>query len=241
MVGDERHDPDGWITFDGGIASHAAVAGPSNTPSETAAPVVIKFDEATGQQLNTQVQFNDQKNAVTPTYKLPWRHWRAEQQAMGAVEADRAATVAMLHTIHENYDVQAQPVHMVQTEKCVTVIASTAVAVGEISLPPCVPKQMSVQTKTEHPHAVKIHMQVMNPATDSVQTDATTVMRELDLWIIPEFKAPKPPPTAVADADAPSLWQWRGDETMHPFWAVRWMTDAECSDDAIVQLQNQVG
>ena len=54
-------------------------------------------------------------------------------------------------------------------------------------------------------------------------------VRERELCVIPEFKAPykKETTTAVADASPEWIWSETNAETMNPFWAVRRLTEKQ--------------
>ena len=109
--------------------------------------------------------------------------------------------------------------------------------VGALQLFPCVPKAMKVYKNSEHPFRVPIAVvrkekqkgTVTPPASsgengtvddaaiaaESLQEAQTTIT----YYVHPEWKAPK-------EMDHLNIfgvqeWEWAGDETMHPFWAIR--------------------
>ena len=66
-------------------------------------------------------------------------------------------------------------------------------------------------------------VQVMVGTDTSIESDAAGILRERDVCVLPEFKAPQPRNT---NDGCGVEWVWgqgRGD-TMTPFWAVRRMT-----------------
>ena len=212
----------------------------ANNDAMKCAPAVIRFDEKTGEQLNKQVNFEitstHKRSNATPV-KLPWRAWRENNASLGASEADRASAVAALQNIHENYDMTDVPIELLTAADKISVVTTGKVKKGTIRLPPCVPKQSKVFDRSEHPHAVKFTTKVMQ-ATASC-ADAS-VLRECEFYVLPELKIPmkKQPTTNTAGADAETsavaaqqepewIWAQGGADTMHPFWAVRRLTDKQ--------------
>jgi len=183
---------------------------------------------------------------------VPWRIWLQHHgESLGAVEADKAAAVAGLHALHEKFDVASQQIEVFQTDKIPFMVFATAkVEPNTIWLPPCVPKQSKVYDKSEHPHAIAIQQRVVVSTEASITAGDVTVKRERTWYVTPEFKKPKLrdernaaacASTTGDDAALASLartdgvggdaavaddWEWgeNGEETMHPFWAVRRMT-----------------
>ena len=109
--------------------------------------------------------------------------------------------------------------------------------VGALQLFPCVPKAMKVYKNSEHPFRVPIAVVrketqtgiVTPPASSGVNgtvDDAAIAAESLQeaqttitYYVHPEWKAPK-------EMDHLNIfgvqeWEWAGDETMHPFWAIR--------------------
>jgi hypothetical protein len=110
--------------------------------------------------------------------------------------------------------------------------------------------------RSEHPHKISIQVKVVAAAAsdkkDSVEgrVSESTVERKSDFFVNPEFHPPQPkekpavaatgpnthPKKAVAAAEIgiawgclPAAWDWGpiGKITMHPFWAVRRMTEQQ--------------
>ena len=118
----------------------------------SSAPAVIRFDEATGKQIHLQVDFSFGKETRTPNiYKLPWRQWhRGVGKTMGETDADKAAAVAVLEGLHQNFPVDQEPIEMWVRDGVAYVIATGTVKPNEIMLPPSVLKQGKVLEKSEH-------------------------------------------------------------------------------------------
>jgi hypothetical protein len=129
------------------------------------------------------------------------------------------------------------PIELLTAADKISVVTTGKVKKGTIMLPPCVPKQSKVFDRSEHPDAVKFTTKVMQ-ATASC-ADAT-VLRQCQFYVLPELKIPmkKQPTTNTAGADAETsavaaqqepewIWAQGGADTMHPFWAVRRLTDKQ--------------
>jgi hypothetical protein len=260
LTKDERVSTESsWIDFSppvvvGGTGVVNTAPGLNSAPAlMNSAPVLIKFNEQTGVQLNKQLEFPapvSKAKAGNASIKLPWKEWCASGGAVGSLESDKSAAVALLHAIHDNFNLQDQPIDVyqklkdgVQLKGEYSVVTNEYVYTNVILLPACVPKQSKVHERTEHPHAVQMTVSVLKRVGDA---EKSTTQRTRTIWLIPEFQAPrlndvKP---AVADDvdDAPAVaeggdataavavvddWVWNehGDDTMHPFWAVRRLTE----------------
>ena len=255
-----------WIDFTGDTpATEAAVA--AGTKLCSAAEIIV-FDEKSGAVQNQQRAFEEVKKQKTKeNYGLPWREWLSDKSLMGATDADKGAVVTALHALHERFKISDQKIDVVLVDGQVRVVATEAVQVGEVLLPPCVLKPARIVEVTDHLHAVKLTVTVTR-ATDEEKTkkeeeeeeeeaqkkkkkqeeaqkkngtnvadkqkETSAVLRTKEFFVLPEFKHPKKKEsTAVADstkaAVADPVWMWGegGEDSMHPFWAVRRMTAAQ--------------
>jgi hypothetical protein len=183
---------------------------------------------------NQQLDFEKEKEKKIAIYKLPWKEWCLHKDGLGAMEADKASAVAVLHALHERFDVASQSIEVLHNEKenRTFVVAACKVAANAIVLPPCVPKQSKVLDRTDHPYAVKMIMHVMRSTEASVKSQAGNILRVRTFFVLPEFKIPekKQSNTAVAvqsTLDPEWIWSEVGGETMHPFWAVRRLTEKQ--------------
>jgi len=163
---------------------------------------------------------------------LPWREWFSFN-TLGAVEADKATAVAVLHGMHEAFDVTRYPIDIVTKSRQVRVVATSMIEPGELWLPACVPKQSRVLDATENPNAVRIDVVALRTAVAAANSPDGHVLRSKSFYVVPEFKQPKAvdPNTAVAaamkehfSADGKWLFADGGADTMHPFWGVRRLT-----------------
>ena len=158
---------------------------------------------------------------------------------MGAVEADKATAVAVLNNMHESFDPTITNVDVInQDGRKVCVVATENVPAESILLAPCIPRQSKVQEKTEHPLAVRVGVKTVRTTQDAIPNDAGKVRTERDFWLLPEFKAPSERTTAAAvagsSASTPTIeWLWGEGppETMHPFWAVRKLTQQQLDQE----------
>ena len=138
---------------------------------------------------------------------LPWQQWHKENHDMGAVEADKASAVAVLHTLHAYVDVTAEKVKIMQDKGGnVRVYATADIPAKTIAFPPCIPRASKVYEKAEHPCAVRIQVQLTDSTKKHVRKDPQRIMRETQVVLMPEFSAPKFKETqaAVAGSNASS-------------------------------------
>jgi hypothetical protein len=195
-----------------------AVADPT---SAAVAANVIYFDELTGIAQNAQVSFDPLKqktpgekaqSTTTTARKLPWREWNSGMgSVMGDAAADKAAAVAVLHSLHARFDVCKEQIDVWQVGSGKRVNATHDAEANAILLPPVVPRQSKVLERSEHPWAQHIEVRVRNCAED----DDGTLMRTATFYMNPEFTPPHaiegppavaaaPPPTPKAPPPAPT-------------------------------------
>ena len=241
-----------WICFKKDAEPGQAIPTAVETSS---APSVIKFDEITGTQLNTQVDFGVPSEEKKQAHKLPWREWRSGiGSSLGQTEADKSAAVAILHGLHGCFAVDLEPIEVWQQEGNTFVTATRKAKAYDIMLPPCVPKQSKVLERSEHPHAVGINLRVIRPTGQCAEGQEGQILRTATYFVNPEFKTPKRKEAkaapAVAEARASQLkgdesddeWVWGplGEQTMNPFWAVRRMTQKQLATQAALTAPGKV-
>ena len=194
----------------------------NNVPSS--ATNIPQFDEQSGARLIAEEGFPDQ-NTVTknPLLVLPWRQWH-KQNTLGALEADKAAAVAVLHGLHENFDVTIQDIDIMYSDSKPKVVALKATESESIWLPACVPKQSKVCESSENPNAVSLFVTVLRSAESAANSPEGHILRSREFKIVPEFKVP----TRASSESKPAVCVedgWTFDDgspdTMHPYWAVR--------------------
>ena len=209
--------------------------------AHSSAANIIMFDEFTGTRLTSEANYGEaqtQPASETTAAALPWREWFSFN-TVGAVEADRASAVAVLHGLHEAFDVTRYPIDLVVDKaanclvKQVRVVATSMIEPQGVWLPACVPKQSKVLEATENPNAVKIDVVALRTAVGAANSLDGHVLRCKSFYVVPEFKYPTlvGPNSAVSDSmkdtlsvDGKWLFQDGGPDTMHPFWAVRRLT-----------------
>ena len=158
---------------------------------------------------------------------------------MGVVDAEKATAVAALHNIHESWDILGQNIEIWSSANHHYVATTAKVNARSIYLPPCIPKQSVLYKRSDHPFAVEIVVKTMG----ATQEGHDGMQRATTLFAVPEFHPPRRKETtgdtaavestaaaesaAVAENTAlAEQWHWgeAGAETMHPFWAVRRLT-----------------
>ena len=220
-----------WILWEEDKPQLELTASSSFPGGYESAPSVINFDEATGDQLNRQMSFAlpTASKCVKATVKLPWREWRMGPGVLtGQNDADKAAAVAALHSLHEGVAVDVLPIEIWDGPNGAMVTATTKVKPNAIMLPPGVLKQGKVLDRSEHPYAVRVLMKAVRPVGQAGEDhEDGKILRVRTYFANPEFKAPKaiPPQSRKGDAPPEPEWEWQsGDHTMSPFWAVRRLT-----------------
>ena len=124
--------------------------------------------------------------------RLPWREWYSGVgSTAGTASADKSAAVAVLHSLHINFPVDAEPVDVMQLAGKHFVIATRQVKACEIKLPPCVPRQSQVWDHSENPFAVEMKVSFTLQAHQIAQQPAAGLTRSKTFFLNPEFKAPR--------------------------------------------------
>ena len=208
------------------------------------APVILTFDENTGARLNQQMEFPKEKPKIKKAvnHELPWREWlKGVGKPQGRVEADQATALAVLHGLHDTYPVDEEPIDVWQTDTHKYVAVSRDIEKGTLLLPPCIPKNMKVAVMSVHPFAVKIVVNQL-AVTEGAALDVQQSLPYATFFANPEWVSPdkassrsrKNKQETAADEEDTAVaddieWDWcRHDQiTMHPYWAVRRMTEKQ--------------
>ena len=126
-----------WIKF----GTPAKEPPPPTEPESAPVPIVVEYDERTGRQITTQVSLEKVTLPVEEKqWKLPWREWAKNDKNMGSLVADKAAAVAVLHTLHQHIPIESEWVEIWDKKGGQCVVTTGAVKSEAILLPPCVPK-----------------------------------------------------------------------------------------------------
>ena len=101
------------------------------------------------------------------------------------------------------------------------VTASEDLDPGALALPPCVPKTAKAYKNSVHPQRVAIVVTEKSAVAEATGKRKAAPQR-FTYYVHPEYKLPEESKEEVADDASPEVvaWEWKGDETMHPFWAV---------------------
>ena len=141
---------------------------------------------------------------------------------MGAKDADKVAMVAMSQSAHAQFNASSQIISVMQRDGKHFVVASADTPARSIVLLPCVPRACKVWDDAEHLSAARLKVQVMSGAA-KVSKDASTIVREHEFMVVPEFKVPQQKTAGDAAVAGEVEWVWGKSqpETMHPYWELR--------------------
>ena len=147
-----------------------------------------------------------------------------------------AAIQLVLYSLHARGRIDQAPldVSIDLTKNRKVVKSSEALPAGTLALPPCVPKTSSVLDKSVHPHRVPIVV-TEKPAVADANPDtrksvkATCEPKRAVYYVHPEYRMPEESKEKLDDAVASHVraWEFKGEETLHPFWAVERLTEGE--------------
>ena len=220
-----------WISFDEVAAKAKEAKAKSKSAPKAGAPLlpkVIQYDES-GRPVDfqeTRLEKEAEHDRLRDLVTVPWKEWCGSIVALNLDQqrADIAAITMVLRSIHYNGNVGGQAVVAtldLDSNKSLTVKAGRDVEMEELELPPCVPAVGRIHTTSTHPHRAAITV----THRDDQRTGCWTVAK---YYVHPEYKVPSDvtPETAVAEGVEPGtrIWQWRGDESLHPYWAVQRIT-----------------
>ena len=137
------------------------------------------------------------------------------------IKAAEAAAVFVLRNLHEQSKEECihLPIDVFWDHKgnTTTVVTTDSAECLGIKLHPCIPKAMKLKPTSAHPDRVRITVSYRSPEPSGSGSTATHTF-----YAHPEWKEPeggREEKHAVACEHRP--WKWVGDESMHPFWAVR--------------------
>ena len=210
----------------------------SSSASDGAKIHVIKFDEATGTKLTTQVEFAAKEQArktkeEEKPISVPWRQWFVTGSSVGHQEADMATAVAVMHGIHEHYPLTQTPIDVQMRNGKLFVKATKATEEATLWLPPCMPKSCKVVKESLSANRVRISVAITKTTKDNVKDDADRVLRKFQFYINPEWKSPK-------HEEQGQEWFWTGEESMHPFWSVRRLSAQELQKEQKERTEKKI-
>lgn len=190
--------------------------GEDQDPAKACLPRIIVHSEDSVDHRGEQGTYDHKEKPKVQWVKLPWKEWlnSAVAKQLDAVDADMAAITHVLHGLHVHEALLSAPLDVLQKEgadRTLRVKVTKDVGAEELWLPPCVPKSSKVFAQSSHPQRVPI-----------VVARQTTPLTVKTYYVVPEYKPPTDDTDASVEAthSGAKAWQFQGDETMHPFWAV---------------------
>ena len=247
-----------WLNF-AAVAEPKAKASPAGKKAakpeaavaERLLPRVILYDDATDAPMGAQdTREEEEKESAVALVWVPWKEWMASEVAQNLDEAASlgAAATLVLRSLHHKGNVHMQDIDVklnLETKQK-TVVAVAELKPDTLQLPPCTPVACGkVFTTSSHPLRVAIGISqrverqgptaAMRLSQKTSQEDpAESAIVKHTYYVHPEYKLPADatPDDAVASGVSPGTraWEWKGDETLHPFWAVQRLTADELSN-----------
>ena len=146
-----------------------------------------------------------------------------------------AAATLVLRSLHHKGNVHMQDIDVklnLETKQK-TVVAVAELKPDTLQLPPCTPVACGrVITTSSHPLRVAIGISQRVERRGPTPPGESAIVKHT-YYVHPEYKLPADatPDDAVASGVSPGTraWEWKGDETLHPFWAVQRLTADELS------------
>ena len=215
-----------WLNgWDKVAAPKPAVAGSS--PEAKLSPKVIEYDPSTGQPLTRQdTRKATEADAAGRQMEVPWREWAESAPArdLGKEASDQAAVLLVLRSLAAGSLENAKVKILIDPEKKSKVVtASEDMEANALELWPLVPSASRVYARCLDPRRVRV---TVCPRSADEETQKAAVAATY--YLVPEFKLPAL--EAVDDEEEGSVWgswQWTGQESLWPFWAVGRETSAE--------------
>ena len=227
-----------WLNF-AAVAEPKAKASPAGKKAakpeaavaERLLPRVILYDDATDAPMGEQdTREEEEKESAVALVRVPWKEWMASEVAQNLDEAASlgAAATLVLRSLHHKGNVHMQDidVKMNLETKQKTVVAVAELKPDTLQLPPCTPVACGrVITTSSHPLRVAIGI------SQRVERRGPTPPGESAIVKHTYYVNPECTWTLVASGVSPGTraWEWKGDETLHPFWAVQRLTADELS------------
>ena len=233
-----------WIDFasvedDKGKKKGANGTRPGQDESKVCLPRVIHHNEdffgkdGVGDQ--AQEALADDKPPEKTWISLPWKAWLRSDvgKNLDSEAADMSAVIMVLRGLHLSSEFVDLPIG-VQTKNDMAgkrVVAVADSEAGALVLPPCVPKSSKVLKDTQSHLRVPIVVTRLYTTTGISST----------YYVTPEWKTPQGDTEDLGEelGGNCTAWEFSGDETMHPFWAVARLTAQELLKRAAGNLQKR--
>ena len=135
----------------------------------------------------------------------------------------------MLNSLHTRGHIDQAPldVSIDWHTKRKVVNASEDLLGGSLAFPPCVPHTSRMYDKSWHPHRVPITVTERSAVAERkpdtrVRGKAACEPSQSFYYVHPEYMMPEENKDTIDDqaASHARAWEFKGDETLHPFWAV---------------------
>ena len=199
---------------------------------------MIMYDQVFGMPINAQDVRAAAEQEAAKIATVPWKEWLRGRvaQTLGEKTAHIAAINLVLHSLHTRGRIDEAPldVGIDLNSKRKVVKASEDLPKGTVALPPCVPHTSRVYDKSTHPHRVPIAVTERSAVTDGKPDTRKSVKGAYEpkrsvYYVHPEYRMPEESKEQLDDAVEPHVraWDFKGDETLHPFWAVERLTEDE--------------
>jgi hypothetical protein len=233
-----------WMVFTAPVDKTAR-----ESATQVLAPKLLQFDVDSGKLLNAQ-DVKQTTEKPKGEFQLPWRLWCNSDAALhlGEEKTDEDAIQMVLRLLHKENHIVREPIDVLfdETRNCKRVIVTADILQGQqLQIVPCVPKSGKSYKCSEHPQRIPItvvrRVKQANAVTQplsSKSTDTAVAVEPVEeveniYYVHPEWKTPKGtiPDAKQRDCGAEMEWDWAGDETMHPFWAVRRLTTTQMSKE----------
>ena len=158
---------------------------------------------------------------------------------MGQKFVDKAAIASMLENLHRQWDVSAVEVQMMSDAGKIYLVAGANMPAKSLMLPACSKGFKVHDVLNEHPMAVRVSVALSKGTCDDKPPGPKASQKSLgthppvDYLLLPELKVP----TAVAakpgegEGEGKLLYSKDDSESMHPFWAVRRITNAKLQEE----------
>ena len=219
------------------VAAQTTSAVAAGSAEAHASVKVLAFDPDSGTLLTEQVTFENKRGVKKLPIEIPWKAWHQENVDVGKSQADKAALASMLENLHRQWDASAVEVQMMSDAGKTYLVAGANMPAKSLMLPAC-SKGFKVHDVTnEHPMAVRVSVALSKGNCDhkppGPDASPKSLANRVDYLLLPELKVP----TAVAvkpgegEGEGKFLYSKDDSESMHPFWAVRRITNAKLQEE----------
>jgi hypothetical protein len=206
-------------------------------------PRVLSFDRDGGVRCQQETRAHEEVQKESKT--LPWQAWlnTSVKERTNAKDCFKSAALLVLGMLHNCPAVAAQPVKLEiggQGNPGVRALAARVIPEGSLFLPPCVHKASRLVETSDHPGRMTLCVKAVGSTKEAdkgkaAASDAVAAIasEEYNFFALPEFKAPDFVGKDEKAGMESIQWHWKGEETMHPCWAVRRLTAAQAQKEGL--------